>query len=75
MNWEAIGAIGEVVGAAGVVATLLYLAVQVRLSRQATDPTPRSTAPRPQPYLKMPIPDSTSSWHPTQACPSCSQAP
>jgi hypothetical protein len=37
MNWEAIGAIGEVVGAAGVVATLLYLAVQVRLSRRATD--------------------------------------
>ena len=37
MNWEAIGAIGEVVGAVGVVATLLYLAVQVRLSRQATD--------------------------------------
>ena len=37
MNWEAIGAIGEIVGAAGVVVTLLYLAVQVRLSRQATD--------------------------------------
>jgi hypothetical protein len=37
MNWEALGAIGEVVGAAGVVVTLLYLAVQVRLSRHATD--------------------------------------
>ena len=37
MNWEAIGAIGAIVGAAGVVVTLLYLAVQVRLSRQATD--------------------------------------
>lgn len=30
MNWEAIGAIGEVVGALGVVATLLYLAIQIR---------------------------------------------
>jgi len=32
MHWEAIGAIGEVVGAAAVVATLIYLARQVRQS-------------------------------------------
>ena len=30
MNWDAIGAVGEVVGAAGVIASLLYLAVQIR---------------------------------------------
>lgn len=30
MNWEALGAIGDLVGAAAVVATLLYLAVQIR---------------------------------------------
>ena len=30
MNWEAIGAIGEVAGAIGVIATLIYLAVQIR---------------------------------------------
>ena len=30
MNWEAIGAIGEVIGAVGVIATLGYLAVQIR---------------------------------------------
>ena len=30
MNWQAIGAIGEVIGGAGVMFTLLYLAVQVR---------------------------------------------
>ena len=30
MNGEAIGAIGEIVGALGVVATLAYLAVQIR---------------------------------------------
>ena len=34
MNWEAIGAIGEVLGAAGVVITLAYLAVQMRLSNR-----------------------------------------
>ncbi len=30
MNWESIGAISEFVGAAAVVATLLYLAAQIR---------------------------------------------
>lgn len=30
MNWEAIGAVGEILGAAAVVLTLLYLALQVR---------------------------------------------
>ena len=36
MNWDAIGAIGEVVGAAAVVGSLLYLAGQVRMSAQAS---------------------------------------
>jgi len=30
MNWNAIGAAGEVVGAAAVIASLVYLAVQIR---------------------------------------------
>jgi hypothetical protein len=30
MNWAAIGAIGEIVGAVAVVVTLAYLAIQVR---------------------------------------------
>lgn len=30
INWEAIGAIGEVVGAVGVITTLIYLALQIR---------------------------------------------
>jgi hypothetical protein len=33
MNWEAIGAIGEVAGAAAVVVTLFYFAVQIRNMR------------------------------------------
>ena len=32
MNWDAIGAIGEIVGALAVVSTLAYLAVQIRQS-------------------------------------------
>ena len=36
MNWEAIGAIGEIVGAIAVIATLAYLAIQVRQNAQAT---------------------------------------
>ncbi len=30
MNWDAIGAIGEIVGAAAVVVSLLYLGIQIR---------------------------------------------
>lgn len=30
MNWEVAGAIGEIVGALGVIVTLGYLAVQIR---------------------------------------------
>ena len=34
MNWNAIGAIAELVGAAGVIITLLYLALQIRRSNR-----------------------------------------
>lgn len=33
MNWEAIGAIGELVGGIAVIATLIYLAIQVKHSK------------------------------------------
>lgn len=36
MNWEAIGAIGEILAAGGVIATLVYLAAQVRNSAQVS---------------------------------------
>jgi hypothetical protein len=36
MNWDAIGAIGEIVGAAGVILTLAYLAVQIRQNTEET---------------------------------------
>lgn len=36
MNWDALGAIGEAIGAAGVIASLLYLAVQVRGGTRAS---------------------------------------
>ena len=35
MNWEAIGAIGDAVGGFGVLATLLYLAIQTRQNTRA----------------------------------------
>ena len=34
MNWDAVGAIGEVMGAAAVVLTLIYLSIQVRQNRK-----------------------------------------
>ena len=36
MNWEAIGAVGEIIGAVAVVISLIYLATQVRSSSRAT---------------------------------------
>ena len=41
MNWEAIGALGEIVGALAVVLTLAYLAIQVRHAKEATADTNR----------------------------------
>ena len=41
MNWEAIGAIGEIVGAVAVVLTLAYLAIQVRHAKEAAADTNR----------------------------------
>lgn len=37
MNWDAVGAISELVGAVAVVGTLLFLAAQVRHSKEATE--------------------------------------
>jgi hypothetical protein len=36
VNWDAVGAVAELVGASGVIASLLYLAVQVRASTRAS---------------------------------------
>lgn len=36
MNWEAIGALAELIGAAGVIGSLLYLAAQVRTGNRAS---------------------------------------
>ena len=37
MNWDAIGAIGELAGAIGVIITLVYLSLQIRSSTKATE--------------------------------------
>ena len=41
MDWEAIGAIGEIVGATAVVVTLGYLATQIRYAKIATSDSNR----------------------------------
>ena len=43
MNWEAIGAIGEVVGAGAVVVTLLFLITQLRQNTKSLDESRRAT--------------------------------
>ena len=37
MNWDAIGAIAETLGAVGVIASLFYLASQIRRSSESTE--------------------------------------
>jgi len=37
MNWETIGSISELVGAIAVLATLIYLAMQIRQNAQSID--------------------------------------
>lgn len=39
MNWDAVGAIGEIAGAIGVIVTLIYLAVQLRQNTRASHAT------------------------------------
>ena len=41
MNWEAIGAVGEVLGALGVFASLVYLAMQIRQNTRMMKATVR----------------------------------
>jgi len=36
MNWEAIGAIGDLLGGVGVIVSIVYLAVQIRANTRAT---------------------------------------
>ena len=43
MNWDAVGAIGETVGALAVVITLAYLAIQIRVSRSVAADANRLT--------------------------------
>ena len=41
MNWDAIGAIGEITGAIAVVLTLGYFGIQIRAAREAAADTNR----------------------------------
>ena len=43
MNWDAIGALGEIIGAVAVVATLVYVAAQVRGANRALRTTIRDS--------------------------------
>ena len=44
MDWDAVGAIAEMFGAFGVIATLLYLATQIRQSKKLLDDDARFAA-------------------------------
>jgi hypothetical protein len=44
MNWEALGAVSEIVGAAGVMITLLYLALQIRHASRLSEAQSHTTS-------------------------------
>jgi hypothetical protein len=44
MNWDAIAAIAELIGAAAVVLSLIYLAIQVRTGSRALQTTMRDSS-------------------------------
>ena len=46
LNWEAIAAVGEIVGAAGVIGSLLYLATQIRQSTRVARAATRQALSR-----------------------------
>ena len=43
LNWEALGAIGEVIGAGAVLVTLLFLITQLRQNTKSLDESRRAT--------------------------------
>ena len=43
MNWDAIGAVGEIIGAIAVVATLIYLSTQIRQNNKLLSSDSRQT--------------------------------
>jgi hypothetical protein len=44
MNWEALGAIAEAMGAVGVIATLAYLSIQLRQNAISARPSKRAAS-------------------------------
>jgi len=59
MNWDAIGAVGEILGALGVVASLAYLAIQIRKS----DQTARANEKATRSATASDVARSLSSWY------------
>ena len=37
MNWDAVGALAELIGAVAVIATLIYLSIQIRQNTRANE--------------------------------------
>ncbi len=64
MNWEAIGAVGEIIGAGVVVITLIYLSIQLRQNTAATQSSRLENQFRSINawYGQMNDPDSARTW-------------
>jgi hypothetical protein len=63
VNWEAIGAIGEILGAAGVIITLGYLALQLRRSNKQARAATLQTTLDSEIALMSVLVENTGTWH------------
>ena len=63
MNWDAIGAIGELLGAAGVIITLGYLALQLRRSNKQARAATLQTTLNSEIALMSVLVENTGAWH------------
>ena len=57
MNWAAVGAIGDVVGSIGVIASLVYLATQIGISAAQTEQNSKPVRGTAFQQFRIPIAD------------------
>ena len=56
MNWDALGAIGEIIGAVAVLATLFYLAAQIKMQNRQLERSNENVTAQSVSYTHLTLP-------------------